>query len=346
MRPRVRQRSGSGRRVEARPRRNRRAPSRDGGRPLRLVIHAGIHRTGTTSLQRFLAANRAGLAAAGVAYPGEENNHQPLAWALHRGQAGAEAVLALVEAAPPGTRQLVLSGEDFAIHRDLGWLATVAARVDTRAVLYLRRQDHWLMSWYNQHVKWPFNREKSRMDPQAFLAAIGDFYWIDYERLLGRWSDVLGAERVGAGVVEKGQVEDATGDFLARIGVARDGLADDGERANDSLPVHMLEIARHLGLYDLKAGRRMKVLAALRTGLADRAPAVRVSTVYSPEERNRVIDRFEASNRAAARRHLGREALFLEPRPGPDAPYWRFPELSRDTLLDEWMAPVVRAMAG
>ena len=39
---------------------------------MKLVIHAGIHRTGTTSLQRMLAKNRAALAARGVAYPGEE----------------------------------------------------------------------------------------------------------------------------------------------------------------------------------------------------------------------------------------------------------------------------------
>jgi hypothetical protein len=311
---------------------------------MQLVIHAGIHRTGTTSLQRCLARNRAALAAAGVGYPGEGGNHQPLAWALHRGQAGAEAVLALVEAAE--APRLVLSGEDFAIHRDLGWLEAVAARVDTRVVFYLRRQDHWLMSWYNQHVKWPFNREKSRMDPQAFLAAIDDFYWIDYARLLGRWSEVLGEARVGAAVVERGQVEDATGDFLARLGVEAGGLEDEGARTNDSLPVHMLEVARHLGLYELKGGRRMKLLTALRSGLADKAPAVRVTTVYSPEERNRVIDRYDASNRAAARRFLGREALFLEPRPGPDAPYWRFPELDRDALLDEWVAPVMRALVG
>ena len=59
-----------------------------------------------------------------------------------------------------------------------------------------------------------------------------------------------------------------------------------------------------------------------------------------------MLARFEASNRAAARRFLGREALFLEPPPGPDAPYWRFPELSRDALLDDWIAPVIRALLG
>ena len=65
-------------------------------------IHAGIHRTGTTSLQRFLADNRAALAGQGVGYPGEATNHQALAWALKRGESGAEAVLALVEAAGAG----------------------------------------------------------------------------------------------------------------------------------------------------------------------------------------------------------------------------------------------------
>ncbi|HVH02024.1 MAG TPA: hypothetical protein VM891_03575 [Amaricoccus sp.] len=311
---------------------------------MQLVIHAGIHRTGTTSLQRALARNRAALLARGVAYPGEAPNHQALAWELVRGKSGAREVLALVEAA--GAPRVVLSGEDFAIHEDLGWLAAVAARHDVRVVIYLRRQDHWLMSWYNQHVKWPFDREKSGMDPQAFLATLGDFHWLDYEKLLGRWSAVLGQEGVEAAVLEKGQVEDATPDFLARAGIDPEGLDLDAERVNDSLPVHMLEIARHLGLHELKGGKRTRVLNALREGLADRAPPGRVTTVYSPEERNRVLARFEASNRAAARRFLGREALFLEPPPGPDAPYWRFPELSRDALIDDWVAPVIRALLG
>ena len=288
---------------------------------MKLVLHAGIHRTGSTSLQRALARNRAALAARGIAYPGEEANHQPLVWSLFRRQSGAEAVLGLVEAArSEGAGTLILSGEDFAIHDDLGWLEGVAARVETRALFYLRRQDHWVMSWYNQHVKWPFDRAKSRMDPQAFLATLEDFHWLDYERLLGRWSAVLGQEGLGVGVLEKGQVEDVTADFLDRLGIARDGLEEDGERANDSLPVHMLEIARHLGLFEMKGGKRMKVLSALRSGLADRAPAGRVSTVYSPEERNRVLARFAAPNRAVARRFLDRETLFFEPPRGPTRP--------------------------
>jgi hypothetical protein len=324
-----------------------------------LLIHAGIHRTGSTSLQRFLADNRAALKARGVAYPGEERNHQGLAWALKRGESGAREVLALVEAAlvetapvetapveTGGAARVVLSGEDFAIHTDLGWLREVAARHDTRAVFYLRRQDHWVMSWYNQHVKWPFDRRKSRMDPQAFLATIADFHWLDYWALVGRWQAVLGPGRVAVAILEPGQVEDVTGDFLDRLGLAigpgREGLVFSDERTNDSLPVHLLEIARSLELFDMRPGQRLRVLNALRAGLADKASPAR--TVYSPEERGAILARFAASNRRLAREAFGREALFLEPPPGPDAAFFRFPDLPRETLLGDWIAPVVREL--
>ena len=230
---------------------------------MQLVIHAGIHRTGTTSLQRTLARNRAALLAQGVAYPGEAPNHQALAWELVRGQSGAREVLALVEARRRA-RRVVLSGEDFAIHEDLGWLAAVAARHDVRVVIYLRRQDHWLMSWYNQHVKWPFDRAKSRMDRRPSSPRSRTSTGSTTSGCSAAGARCSGEERVGAAVLEKGQVEDATADFLARAGIDPAGLELDAERANDSLPVHMLEIARHLGLHELKGGKRTRVLNALR----------------------------------------------------------------------------------
>ena len=304
------------------------------------VIHAGIHRTGSTSLQNFLADNRAALAAQGVAYPGETTNHQGLVWALKRGESGAGEVLALMKNA--GAERVVLSGEDFCIHTDLRWLREVAARVETRAVFYLRRQDHWVMSWYNQHVKWPFDRQKSRMDPASFLATLEDFHWLDYAALLGRWRAVLGRDRVDVGVVETGQVEDVTGDFLDRLGLGRETFVFDGARTNDSLPVHMLEIARNLDLFDMRPGRRLRVLNALQAALADKGTGAR--TVYSPRERIAILDRFAAANRTAAREIFGRETLFFEPPPAPDAPYFRFPDLPRETLLQDWIAPVLHEL--
>ena len=48
----------------------------------------------------------------------------------------------------------------------------------------------------------------------------------------------------------------------------------------------------------------------------------------------------------AARQVFDREALFHEPPPGADAAYFRFPDLPRETLLREWIAPVIHELIG
>lgn len=310
---------------------------------MRILIHAGIHRTGSTSLQGFLAANRAGLAAQGIAYPGEGPNHQDFAWAVLRGDAGARQARALAEGAEAaGARLCVLSAEDFAQHRDLGWVRALAERWETSAALYLRRQDDWLNSWYNQHVKWPFDKVKSRLSPFAFLDRIEDFFWIDYDALLDRWAQALGAERLRPAVVEPGQVTDVTADFCALAGIDAEPLAP-APRVNDSLPPHVLEIARHLGLHEMPPGMRRRVNKALVAGLAPMGGRAR--TVFPPEARLRVLERFEESNAAVARRWFARDRLFLAPPPAPEEPWARMPEMDRERLLRDWVAPVVRELA-
>lgn len=311
-----------------------------GRRPRKVIIHAGVHRTGTTSLQMFLSENRPTLGARDIAYPGTGVSHQDLVWSLKRGESGIEEVDTLVvEAENAGT--VVLSGEDFSTLTDLDWLPALADRHEIHAVFYLRRQDHWLMSWYNQHVKWPFVRYKSRMDPDAFLETIEDYHWLDYATLLDRWTAVLGPGRVSAGAVEPGQIEDVTQDFLDKLGITQPP-ASTVVRINDSLPTHILEIARNLGLIDLNPEQRSCLLAALRTGLEGKVEGA--PNLYTPHQRQQILDRFTESNRKVAQAFFGRDMLFFEPTPADDAPYFRFPDLSREQLLRQWIAPVIREL--
>jgi hypothetical protein len=306
---------------------------------MNVVIHAGIHRTGTTSLQLFLEGNRSALRERGILYPGETRNHQPLAWSLKRNPKDTTEIRKFLDS-DPDTKTVLLSAEDFCIHTDLRWLKEIAGTCKTQAVFNLRRQDHWLMSWYNQHVKWPFDRNKSKMDKTEFLESIGDFHWLDYAALLQRWSMVLGEENVSVAVVEKHQVVDVVDDFVKRLGTPRDGLVFDDQRLNDSLPVHILEVARHLGMFDLPPKARIQLIRALRVGLANKSQPA--GTVYSPEERNRVLQRFHTSNQEVARKFFGRDALFLEEPPAPDAPYFHFPQMDRQEFMREWINPVLK----
>src|SRR4051812_46679753 len=122
---------------------------------MRLIIHGGIHRTGTTTLQRFLAGNRDTLLKQGILYPFEAVSHQRLAWDVFAGRKTGEDVLSQLQSAAAemstSPAVILLSGEDFCIHKDLGWLGPLRANFEVEVVFYLRQQDDWLMSWYNQH---------------------------------------------------------------------------------------------------------------------------------------------------------------------------------------------------
>lgn len=308
---------------------------------MKVVIHAGIHRTGTTSLQLFLEGNRTALRERGIVYPGEARNHQSLAWSLKRKPDDTAEIKRLLTA-DPEAKTVVLSAEDFCIHTDLQWLKEISRTYQTHVVFYLRRQDHWIMSWYNQHVKWPFDRHKSRMGKTEFLESIGDFYWLDYANVLDRWREVLGHAHVSAGVVEKGQVEDVVHDFVARLETLPEGLNLEVKRVNDSLPVHMLEVARQLEIFELGPKARIQMIRALRLGLGDKSQPFK--TVYSPLERGGILDRFAESNQRVAKHYFGRKSLFLEPPPAPGEPFYSFPEMSRQQFMREWVAPVLREL--
>lgn len=84
---------------------------------MQLFVHAGTHKTATTSFQKLCDANRARLAAAGLSYPAQRGwtQHSYLAWML---QARADdELLGLLRryreaAAQAGCDRVLISGED------------------------------------------------------------------------------------------------------------------------------------------------------------------------------------------------------------------------------------------
>ena len=124
----------------------------------RLILHCGLHKTGTSTLQFALARARPALAAQGVLYPTNRalgfdldvDDHNPLAARL-LAAGGDEAAVAQLLAplarlmATPGLSTLLLSAEEFShLFLDLGaGPAVLDALAPFRPTLlyYLRRQD-------------------------------------------------------------------------------------------------------------------------------------------------------------------------------------------------------------
>jgi hypothetical protein len=283
-----------------------------------LILHIGAHRTGTTALQRVLARHRPVLAENGYCYPFENENHQRIAWDIYNGKISGQQLLDMLMPYDSGDR-IMLSAEDFCRHTDLKWVYDVQRAYHVRAIFYIRRQDDWLMSWYNQHIKWPFSRRHSKMNPSEFLSIFNEFYWIDYYETVKRWSDVLGRENIDVRIVEKGQVEDVVKDFCeitkiyyhnVNIDYNCDTNHDDSQRANDSLPVSSLGAARHLGLIDLAARDRMRMINTLR--FVYRRYQHTYRTLFNSMERKMILYTFRYPNALLAHDYLGRDALFKE----------------------------------
>lgn len=146
---------------------------------MRLVVHAGFHKTGTTSIQRTLDANRdrlapafrvllkadmSGLTEAARAY---SRTLDEVEWALFRYEAAR--VLAELDATDP--RPVVMSSEDLSGHmpfrhglpdygaapRLMAGLAEVAAEVlgpvDIAFLFTTRAAAPWVKSCYAQHIR-------------------------------------------------------------------------------------------------------------------------------------------------------------------------------------------------
>lgn len=131
---------------------------------LRVVIHAGMHKTGTTSLQSCLAVHRTELAESGVWYPDLGADHQGTLLNVKRPGWHGQAVVEVCKAAlRRGARTLVLSGEVVSTFSPQQFAALTACFVgcDLSYMFCLRHWYAYLPSRWRQYCR--------RRDSQTFI---------------------------------------------------------------------------------------------------------------------------------------------------------------------------------
>jgi hypothetical protein len=138
-----------------------------------IYLHAGIHKTGTTSIQFLLTANAMLFATVGIHVPYAGRpvkffkspyfTHHNLAWELNgyvnydSTDGGLDAVVA--EIVHVNAPTVVLTSEDFEfLHTKPEMLAKLADALkalgyDVRVILYLRAQNDYSLAIYNEHSK-------------------------------------------------------------------------------------------------------------------------------------------------------------------------------------------------
>lgn len=189
----------------------------------RLILHIGMHKTGTTTIQRFFSRNRWLLRKMGVCYPESRGpdgrllpKHNTIFSAIsHQADRGEVhpalgPVADLVKDVADQINQApghvgVISAEGFSGERPVfsRALAPLASEFDVSIVIFLRRRDLWVESFYKQMV---LNSDVREARPFAeFLSANSTVRHMNYLRILSWWADAFGPEALKVGIFEPNQ---------------------------------------------------------------------------------------------------------------------------------------------
>ena len=298
---------------------------------MRTIVHIGTEKTGSTSIQRFLRTNRRVLRKHGLMTSRSLGPRSQVALAvasladdrttrLHRRlgllrpdevrayRASRRAALARDVGGAEGT--LLLSCEQLSalprneqdVDRLISWLGDLAD--DIAVVVYLRRQDLFLVSLYSQSLK--LGRTQPLSIPSEASGGPGSKY--DYWALVSRWAAVVGAENVKVRIFEPAALVqgDVVRDYMGVVGLADDPALDLPERRNPSLDA---EGAEFLRLFNQHVPAKTDGPDALR---GDVSPAVTLAShtgpalALDPDDARSFVSRFEPGNAAIAEHYLGR----------------------------------------
>lgn len=300
----------------------------------RLILHVGQSKTGTSTIQDFLAHNRRRLAReAGILYPqaGRQGaaHHRIAALFLPAGNAGwirreDEASLRASlaeEVARAGASTVVISSEALFNARSIADVRDFCAGFTVEILVILRRQDRWLDSLYQHQLK----VGETELEPQPWLTA--RLSTLDYAARVGRWADVFGDAHVRIGVFEPANLADGLMAFFFRTaGLPAPAGLDEPPARNERLSRDALAYLRRVPHQEIAGPRRQRLRRALEQWSQANPDPAGWRYFFSPAERADILASCEAANAAVARRFLpdGDGVLFhdtmieraFEPYPG------------------------------
>ncbi|GGO79543.1 hypothetical protein GCM10011348_14090 [Marinobacterium nitratireducens] len=209
----------------------------------KIFLHIGSHKTGTTSIQRFLSLNTEALSDQGFFYL------IPNPWPLVIKTNGVDFAHNIKTEGfdiidDLGHDNIIISHENYSWLSDLRNISLLKKSLsrfgrDIKIVLYLRRQDSLAVSQKQEGTKWidcslAYGHDISALPSE--LSSRAERY-LDFYDKVRLWADVFGEENVILRAFEKGQLknEDVVDDFCGLVGIEKNNSFRDVGRVNESI---------------------------------------------------------------------------------------------------------------
>ena len=266
-----------------------------------LLLHIGVHKTGTTAIQYLLAhvepfGDRVLYPRSGRSKVRDRNSHKELASAIRKQPGCDEGCWDRLrrELGENPAEIAVLSAEAFSSLQDheVERLRRELRDSDVRVLVYLRNPLGFMARSYAQAVK-----------SSGYPAPFGDFIRLDdriarcnYAALMDRWVGVWGCDRVRLQIYDK-VAASLLEDFMAQVPVPHAPIGE-LRRRNPTPPVHLLYLLRYVNRLEglgARVGVPPEVFSRIRRSLREKRGlggpvrawhkrVARGSRIYSPRD--------------------------------------------------------------
>ena len=292
---------------------------------MKIYLHIGIHKTGSTTLQHFLDVNREVFNKKGFFYPDSKTDfagHHNLFWEFIEKNRFYENGITWADLFDQidnlESNAMILSSENFCrLTPDrISWIREKFSNFDVKVIIYLRRQDKLIHSNYAHEVK----VGKEVPEFETYLKERVDTQEFNFMSILSPWKEVFGEDNIVVRPFEVKQLfkEDLIEDFLNIIGCSSD--SEDFEKiksVNRAPNTKIFEIIKglsnildHSKLSDDEV-RRFYALPVLRNAsLTCKGDKL---NLLNSELSELALSKFDDSNNQIAKEYLNKEKLFLEP---------------------------------
>lgn len=315
-----------------------------------VVVHIGGSKCGSSAIQAWLAQNAVALAGRGIGVPGQELDFASAVtgeqiWAFERAAtrsggldplAGRLAAL-FDAAAEKGMSRVILSAENMCNHAQLAQtVARAAGDRTSRVVMYVRRQDDFLISsWQQWHLKLYDSLDGFLADKVGTVGC-----WLT---MLEPWAEAFGDARIAVRPFAREHLAegDVVSDFCRTIGLDPSGLTPLSRAANPSFDEALGRLAHRVRdvFADQHDNRFYEVMVRLLGKAALKSDPG--SSLLDLDTRRRIVARYAAENAALKARFLpdlGEGPLFPQPLPR------EVRSLSADRQVSDDIAMLTRAV--